>query len=132
MQTRRAVTLALAAVPFATAATGSTIVEPVFAAIEAHRAACELVRAMGNTDYDEDAFDALNSAVSDRLAELLATTPTTLAGCVAMLRYVETEATEADEATASQLFRDWYEPVSEPAATLLGRLADVIERAASR
>ena len=56
-------------------------------------------------------------------------TPTTLAGCAAMLRYVEAYTVREDD-TYSQLFSDWFEPVSGPAATLLGRLAAVIEPAA--
>ena len=105
------------------------IADPIFASIAAHRAAVELVRVMerrADADYDEDAYNALVGAETDLLAELLAMTPATPAGCAAMLRHVEAYASR----DGSRLFSSWYKPVSAPAATLLGRLAAVIEPAA--
>src|SRR6187401_1063165 len=108
MPTPRRVTIALAT-------------DPIFDAIEAHQAAWDLAREAS----DED-IDALMAAEADRLAELLRMTPTTMAGCAAMMRWIETYS--RDEANHSHLFQDWDDPWSEPGSTLLGRLASVIEK----
>jgi len=59
--------------------------DPIFAAIRAHQAAWDLAR-----EASDDEIDTLMAAEADRLAELLRMTPTTIAGCVAMLRWIET------------------------------------------
>ena len=94
--------------------------DPIIAAIRAHQEAWNLAREA--RDYD---IDALMAAEADRLAELLRMTPTTIAGCVAMLRWIETYS--CDEANNSILFSDWADPWSEPGSTLLGQLATAIE-----
>ena len=99
--------------------------DPIFAAIQAHQAAWEL--ACEASDDDIDALDALMAAEANRLAELLRMTPTTIAGCAAMMRWIE--AYGRDEANQSNLFHDWDDPWSEPGSTLLGRLAAAIEKA---
>jgi hypothetical protein len=86
--TRYAVTLALATAPLVVTAEASPP-EPILAAIRAHPAALALVHAMEGIDYDEAAFDALTTAETDRPAELLAMTATTLAGCAAVMPYVK-------------------------------------------
>ena len=96
--------------------------DPIFAAIKAHQAAWKLAREAGDHD-----IDALMAAEANRLAELLRTTPTTIAGCAAMMRWIETYT--RDEANHSHLFCDWDDPWSEPGSTLLGRLAEVIKEA---
>ena len=137
MLTRRAITTGLAAVPFAGTAAASpgqlsgTAPDPVFAAIESHQAAIELVEAFAaNNDHDDIPDDMIHAEI-DRLAELVAMTPTTPGGCVAMLRYVEAYASRDDDNTDSPLFVDFCDMVSEPAATLLGRIAAVIEQGRS-
>jgi hypothetical protein len=107
------------------AARTPAVVDPIFDAIEAHRAAFKRCR-VKRADDDEETYDALVGVAVDRLAELLAMTPTTPAGSVAMLRYVGAYAARDD----SGLFNNWYDPVSKPGASLLGRLAAVIEPAA--
>ena len=67
------------------------------------------------------------AAEADRLAALLRMTPTTSAGCAAMMRWIETYS--RDEANHSHPFYDWEDRFSEPGSTLLGRLAAAIERA---
>jgi len=96
--------------------------DPIFAAIKAHQAAWDLAR-----EASDDEIDTLMAAEADRLADLLRMTPTTIAGCVAMLRWIETYS--RDEANHSHLFQDWDDPWSEPGSTLLGRLAGAIEKA---
>ena len=50
----------------------------------------------------DDEIDALMAAEADRLAELLRMMPTTIAGCAAMMRWIETYS--RDEANHSYLF----------------------------
>ena len=66
-------------------------------------------------------------AEGDRLAELLRMTPTTIGGCVAILRWIETYS--GDDANNSNLFSDWSDPWAELGSTLLGRLATAVENA---
>ena len=96
--------------------------DPIFAAIKAHQEAWDLAR-----EASDDDIDALMAAEADRLAELLRMTPTTIAGCVAMMRWIETYS--CDEANNSYPFSDWDDSWSEPGSTLLGRLAAVISKA---
>jgi len=106
-------------------ATRAATPDPIFAAIERHR---QLYAAHGvacETD-DEDAANAACDAAFSALAELVALTPTTLAGCAAMLRYVQ-HVTDADNTgSEGQLFAG-YARVEPAAADLLLRLADRIE-----
>jgi hypothetical protein len=96
--------------------------DPIFAAIKAHKAAWKLAR-----EASDDDIDSLMDADARQLAELLRMTPTTIAGCAAMMRWIETYS--RDEANQSHLFHDWDDAWSEPGSTLLGRLAAVIEKA---
>ena len=95
--------------------------DPIFAAIKAHREAWNLA-----CEASDDDIDALMAAEAERLAELLRMTPTTIAGCAAMMRWIETYS--RDEANESYLFHDWDDPWSEPGSNLLTRLAMVIEK----
>jgi len=95
--------------------------DPIFAAIKAHQTAWDLAR-----EASDDDIDTLMAAEADRLAELLRMTPTTIAGCAAMLRWIETYA--RDEVNHSHLFHDWDDPWSEPGSNLLRRLATVIAK----
>jgi hypothetical protein len=96
--------------------------DPIFYAIEAHQAVWDLAR-----EASDDDIDALMAAEADQLAELLRMTPTTSAGCAAMMRWIETYS--RNEANQSHLFHDWDDPWSEPGSSLLGRLAAAIEKA---
>jgi len=122
MPTPRSVTIALATAPFARSTAEARTTDPIFAAIKAHQAAWELAR-----EASDDDIDALMDAEAGQLAELLKMTPTTIAGCAAMMRWIETYS--RDEANQSHLFHDWDDPWSEPGSTLLGRLAAVIAKA---
>ena len=97
--------------------------DPIFAAIKAHQEAWDLAR-----EASDDDIDSLMDADARQLAELLRMTPTTMAGCAAMMRWIETYS--CDEANHSHLFQDWDDPWSEPGSTLLGRLAAVIAKVA--
>ena len=95
--------------------------DPIFAAIKAHQEAWNLA-----CEASDDDIDALMAAEAERLAELLRMMPTTIAGCAAMMRWIETYT--RDDANHSHLFYDWDDPWSEPGSTLLGRLASVFEK----
>ena len=86
MSTHHNIAFALAAEPLAKVTTAAP--DPIFAAIEAHRAARMGVVAF-LADNTGDLTDDLGSAEADRLAELLAMTPTTPAGCAAMMQHIE-------------------------------------------
>ena len=92
----------------------------IFDAIKAHQAAWDLA---GKATHDD--IDALMADEADRLAELLRMMPTTIPGCVALLRWIETYS--CDEANNSYPFSDWEDRWSEPGSTLLGRLATALE-----
>jgi hypothetical protein len=122
MPTPRRVPIALATAPFARSVAEARTTDPIFAAIKAHQTAWDLAR--GASDDD---IDALMAAEADQLAGLLRMTPSTIAGCAAMMRWIETYS--GDEANQSHLFHDWDDPWSEPGSTLVGRLAAVIAKA---
>ena len=122
MPTPRSVTIALATAPFARSTAEARTTDPIFAAIKAHQAAWELAR-----EASDDDIDALMDAEAGQLAKLLRMTPTTIAGCAAMMRWIETYTRDDDN--HSHLFCDWDDPWSEPGSTLLGRLAGAIEKA---
>ena len=71
--------------------------DPIFAAIKAHQEAWDLAR-----EASDDDIDALMADEADRLAELLRMMPTTIAGCAAMMRWIETYS--RDEATRATCF----------------------------
>ena len=122
MPTPRSVTIALATAPFARSTAEARTTDPIFAAIKAHQEAWDLA-----SQASDDDIDALMKAEADQLAELLRMTPTTIAGCAAMMRWIETYS--RDEANHSHPFQDWDDLWSEPGSTLLGRLAAVISKA---
>ena len=102
--------------------------DPILAAIERHRqldaahaAACEL--------DDDDAKDAACDAAFEALADLVAITPTTLAGCAAMLRYCH-HVTHLEYGESEGKLFGGYTRVEPVAADLLLRLADRLETAA--
>ena len=72
----------------------SAIPDPIFAAIERHRAAFarlgELDKSHGRTAADEDiaVFERANAAEEEALSALLETVPTSIAGIIAALKYL--------------------------------------------
>jgi hypothetical protein len=103
----------------------NNMTDPVFAAIEQHKAAeAEFGKACSSDPRDE-VLDPLLDVTNNKLSALLSTTPTTKAGCVALLRYIESLADVADGLP----FAEWQENIAGPGATLFGRIADTLEAA---
>ena len=114
---RRAILAGAAALPaLAMPAIASATVDPIFAVIEHHRQkeAAFSAALLVDEDSDDDANDAL--------AELVETTPTTLAGCVAVLIYVDNHTREAG---SGYLF-EGLAYVDEAAEGFLSRIAETI------
>lgn len=105
-QTRRTILAGAAAFPalaiIPTTAVAAGGVDPIFAAIEKHRQAeaaytemfdTDLIRNSKQSTPDTDALEAradeLGDAANDLYVDLVTMTPTTPAGCAALLRYIE-------------------------------------------
>jgi hypothetical protein len=91
--------------------------DPVFAAIDRHRAA----DAAWAADVDSD---RLHKAEGVALVSLLKTPPTTLAGCAAVLRYVGEIGPGHHDAA---LFKSWAEPWRSAGAAFPAMIAETIE-----
>ena len=96
-------------------------VDPIFAAIEGHRIAdAALVRAKSDNELDR-----CGDISWERYEGLLATTPTSIAGCAALLRYIDQH-----EATYGVgLFGEYDDPVKSAGERLLSRIAEALEGA---
>jgi selenocysteine lyase/cysteine desulfurase len=131
---RRSVIVGAAALPaLAMPAIASSASDPIFAAIKRHRqieaayvAACNEPTDQAKEQAREDRANKLYGRSSDALGELVAMTPTTLAGCAAVLRYLETHEKSYDEAV---LLDNHSDNVSVPARDLLSRIAATLEEA---
>jgi hypothetical protein len=112
--------------------------DPVFAAIEEHRrlktisdAAFFAVPKGGDEGLTDEIAKAEDYAgdrddeASDQLADILAMTPTTAAGCIAMLRYLGAHMKDSENGCAP--FYGWTNKLSEPGKTLLSRIAAALD-----
>jgi hypothetical protein len=127
--TRRAVLAGIATAPAlaapAVAAAGAYAPpDPIFVAIERHRTALVAFE----TAPSDDELDAAGDVHRDALGDLLGTKPTTVAGCVAVLRYVDDLVHEGHGGMFDDcgLFDSWCEPVSRPGGSFLGLIADAL------
>jgi hypothetical protein len=110
--------------------------DPIFAAIERHRqieaayvAACNAIPSAkfltpAINEMEKHAGNLCHRS-SDALGDLVAMTPTTLAGCAALLRYLEAHE-EAYDRTA---MLDDHNQAKEAARDLLSRIAATLEAA---
>ncbi|MGA7149984.1 MAG: hypothetical protein WBY84_01040, partial [Pseudolabrys sp.] len=98
----------------------TAIDDPTFAAIENHRQAEAAWVAVC-----DDEHNGLCDVSIARLTELLTMTPTSVAGCAAMLRHVAKYADSYD----GNLLENYCAEVKEPAGTLLIRIAGALDRA---
>jgi hypothetical protein len=110
-----------------------TDIDPILAAIERHRqieaayvAACNEHVEKARESAREDRVVKLCHRSSNALGELVAMTPTTVAGCAAVLRYLETHEKSYDEAV---LLGNHNDNVSVPARDLLSRIAAMLDAA---
>lgn len=124
-----ALALAIIPQPSAAAAPAGSL-DPVYVSIDAHRESAEPLRAaeaesmrqfeLGTLARDDDAdFDDLATAEMDRFLALLAVVPTTLAGVVALVTYLD-----------QILKRDPWKFEDNYATPLIGNLARAFERMA--
>jgi hypothetical protein len=97
--------------------------DPIFAEIETHR---RLETEYDTAIYAGDSERAreLGNLENEQLAKLVAMTPTTVAGCAAMLRHVQWFL-ETNSDSSGGLFDGWPD-AEEQGATLLGRIADTL------
>jgi len=117
---------AAAVVP--TAALAADGPDPVFAAINRHRQIeAAYVTACYEPDVQATAVSKLSHESSEALGELVAMTPTTLAGCAALLRYLEAHENSYDEYV---ILDNHSDNVRVPARDLLSRIAASLDSAA--
>ena len=132
---RRAILAGAAALPalaiIPATAVAAAGIDPIFAALERHRqieaayvAACNEPIDQAKEQAREDRVTKLCHRSSNALGELVAMTPTTLAGCAALLRYLEAHEESYDEAV---LLDNHSDNVSVPARDLLSRIAATLE-----
>jgi hypothetical protein len=86
---------------------------------EAAQAAMIAAESSSRSSGDWDAFSNIVSECTEAFAELLTHNPQTPAGCVAMLRAIQLFCDKNE----TSIFESWYEPIKDPASTLLGRIA---------
>jgi hypothetical protein len=98
----------------------------IFSASERYGAALAAsIEITRRAEFSEEEFDPIYEEHHASFQALLQMTPKTVAGCVAMLRSVQSFGDHND----AHLFDDWLVSLSEPGATLLSRIADVLEAA---
>jgi len=117
------------------AAAASVEPDPIFEAIERHRrakaawtAAYEALDTLPHEKVREAgrACDDLSEVTHQELVALVRMTPTTIAGCAALLRHLEQHENEHD---SPALFADYVpdQPVHQTDSTLLSRIAGELE-----
>jgi TPP-dependent trihydroxycyclohexane-1,2-dione (THcHDO) dehydratase len=135
--TRRAVLAGAAAMPaiaMPAAVFAATTPDPIFPALDHHRKSeAAYLAACNEPTGDEATEQARETRVfklcdksSDALGELVAMTPTTVAGCAALLRYLEAHEKTYDDPI---LLDNHSDNVSVPARDLLSRIAAALEAA---
>jgi hypothetical protein len=135
MTSRRAILAGAAAIPALSLPAIACEPDPIFAAIETHRSAelayltaCDHPVIRESLHHPE--LEALEEHVhelchesNDCYADLLATTPTTVAGCSALLRHIERHEHEYD---STGLFGNCTDEVKENGNDVLSRIAAVL------
>jgi hypothetical protein len=126
---------ALAVLP-ATAIAPAAAADPIFAAIERHREAeaafagaydnaayRNATRSTPATDAIEERADELGGAANNLYVDLVTMTPTTPAGCAALLRHIEAH----ERANGVNAILDNHERAGLAARDLLSRLAAMLD-----
>lgn len=101
----------------------------LFAAVRRYEAAHTASRALEGwpADITDEEVCAVCDEQNGALADLMAMTPQTVAGCAAVLRCVQMFGDQM----ACPLFADWTNGIGERGATLLGRMAAALSEARS-
>lgn len=98
--------------------------DPVFAAIEEHKAADAVFKAACESQPSNTAeCDRLNGIEGRALGDLVAMTPRTVAGAAALLRHANAVLRDDEQPTPF----DGYRHAGEPGKTLLDRVADALD-----
>ena|SRR5262245_9132226 len=109
-----------------------TATDPAIAAVERYKKAQVAYFEFGQSfahethltpEVAEKAFTELGEKSCDALYEMLSTTPTTVAGCAALLRQIEAFQIGYDE----PIFSDWRGDISVAVRNLLSRIAATLE-----
>ena len=107
-----------------------TVTDPAIAAVERYKKAqvayFESRQSFAHETHltpAEKAFTELGEKSCDALYEMLSTTPTTVAGCAALLRQIEAFQIGYDE----PIFSDWRGDISVAVRNLLSRIAATLE-----
>ena len=128
--TRRAILAGAAALPalavISAMAGNAGGIDPIFEAIDHHRA----IRAAfwESNDMPEDVLNLRGEEHHKALAVLLSTRPTTIAGCIAILRHLDHHLAKYEEKHAN-LFGNRSDPVNSAAAAFLATIAEVLDAA---
>jgi hypothetical protein len=101
------------------------ISDPIFAAIEQHRVADAALDDSFDRRADESVKDERLTSEGLAMVALLRTKPETVAGCLAVVRYLADWAENND----AGLFHGWVGPRRWAAAEFLPMIADTIEGA---
>ena len=123
---RRAVLAGAAALPaLAMPAIASSASDPLFAAIEHHRIARA---AFWDESVSEEIMAERGKEADQELADLLATRPTTVAGMVAVLRYLDHHLEQFEDGD-QHLFANASDPVGSAGKAFLVMIAAALEAA---
>jgi hypothetical protein len=101
--------------------------DPIFAAIERHRIAHAAFWSCNDLPdaVDDDVMDACGTDADRALADLLTTRPTTIAGCIAVLRHVDHHLAEYEDVEA-RLLGNASDPVGSAGKAFLVMIADAL------
>ena len=122
--TRRAILAGAAAVPALSLPAIADEDDPIFAAIDRHRTAEATYVGFAESDsYSDEQFGKHGDESWKLYGALLATEPTTVAGCAALLRHIEAY----EESYDRSLYGDFGQPVRATGHRILSRIASAIE-----
>ncbi len=113
---------ALAVIPATAVAVAG--IDPIFAAIERHRIARAIL--WSDDKVSDDVGDDRLIEADQELADLLAMRPTTVAGCVAVLRHVDLYLRKYEDEEA-QIFGNSTDPLCSAGAYFLATIAAALD-----
>jgi hypothetical protein len=102
-------------------------VDPIFAAIERHRAHRGVY--WSGEAVADDVMNARGKEADHALTDLLTTRPTTVAGCAAVLRHVDQHLRQYEDAE-TRPFGNCTDPLCSAGAAFLASIAAALDKAA--